>query len=173
RLAGAVRPHEPDVLAALERERGAVQQLVVPRCDPQPLRLGDRPSASGRVEEVEAQAALPRLERLQDALRVAALTFEAADLGQLRLRLLCLVLLVPEAFDEPLEPVDVDRESIGRLAGRRGARASEERVSSPPEKLSSGRSRSSSVKPRPRTTDAVRSRQSYPPACSSRPCASA
>ena len=47
-----------------------------------------------------------------------ALLLEARDLRELRLRLLRLRLLVPEALDEALEPRDVDGDAIGRLPGR-------------------------------------------------------
>ena len=62
---------------------------------------------------------------------------------------------------------------VGSSSSRRSgspasARPSEARVSSPPENVSSWRSKSSSRKPRPRSPDAARSRQSQPPACSSR-----
>ena len=67
---------------------------------------------------------------------------------------------------------------VGSSSSRRSgspasARPSDARVSSPPENVSSGRSKSSSRKPSPRSPEAARSRQSQPPACSSRPCASA
>ena len=66
----------------------------------------------------------------------------------------------------------VGSSSSSRSGSEERARASEARVSSPPENVSSGRSRSASANPRPRTIDAARSRHAQPPACSSRPCAS-
>ncbi len=53
------------------------------------------------------------------------------------------------------------------------ARASDARVSSPPEKVSRLRSRSLSRKPSPCRVELMPSRQLYPPACSSRVCADA
>ena len=121
RLAGPVRADEPHVLAALERQPRVVEQLLVAGRDPQSLGLDHGSAAPGRVEEVETELPPAHVERLEHALRLAPLSFEAADLRQLRLRLLRLVLLVPEALDEALEPLDVDGEAIGGLARGRGA----------------------------------------------------
>ena len=77
---------------------------------------------------------------------------------------------------EPLQVLDV--EVVGRLVeeqevGCAGTRASEARVSSPPENVPSGRSRSSSSNLRPRIVAVAWSRQAQPPACSSLAWASA
>ena len=109
RLAGAVRPDERDVLAALERERSRLEQQSVAR-----RRDTSSPSASTTVaaaarglEELEAEAARPAREQRDLAGGRGALLLEPADLRQLRLRLLRLVLLVAEPLDEALEPHDV------------------------------------------------------------------
>ena len=62
----------------------------------------------------------------------------------------------------------VGSSSSSRSGSPASARASDARVSSPPENVSSGRSSSASRNPSPRSTEAARSRQSHPPACSSR-----
>ena len=67
----------------------------------------------------------------------------------------------------------VGSSSRSRSGWEPSARASDARVSWPPENVLSWRSRSSSVKPRPRTMPAARSRQFQPPACSSRASARA
>src|SRR5207253_4197662 len=121
RLAGSVRADERDVLAALEREPDVVQQLLRAGGHLEALRLDHGPAAPRRVEEIEAEPFLARRQRLELAARLLPLALEPPDLGQLRLRLLRLALLVAEALDEALEPFDVDTEPVCGLAGRRGA----------------------------------------------------
>src|SRR5205823_1374915 len=107
RLAGAVRADERDVLAPLDREGRVAQQDTAADRDLEPFRLHDRAAAARRLQELEAQAARAAGEEGHLTGRGSALLLEPADLGQLRLRLLRLVLLGPEPLDEPLEPSDV------------------------------------------------------------------
>jgi hypothetical protein len=122
RLARAVRPDEPDVLAALERERRPGQQLLVTGGDRR-ARRPRRPSAAARrLEEVEAERLAAAREQLELAGRGAALGIEPLDLRQLCLRLLGLRLLVAEPLHEALEPRDVGADALGRLRRVLGAR---------------------------------------------------
>src|SRR5262249_31902379 len=59
RLAGAVRPDERDVLAALDRERDVGEQVLVTGTQLEALDLDDRPSAARRREELEPERAPP------------------------------------------------------------------------------------------------------------------
>ena len=88
RLAGAVRPHEPDVLAALDRERRLVEQLLIPGRHLEAAGLDDGPAAACWLEEVEAERLAPPIQELQLAGCLRPLLLQAADLRQLRLRLL-------------------------------------------------------------------------------------
>ena len=56
RLAGAVRADERDVLAALDREVHAREQLLVAGRELDAFGLDDRPAASLRLQELEAEA---------------------------------------------------------------------------------------------------------------------
>src|SRR5213078_639696 len=118
----SVRTHERYVLPALEREADVVQQLLGARGDLEALCFDHGPAAPGRVEEVEAEPLLAHRQRLELAARLSAFALEAVDLGQLCLRLLRLALLVAEALDEALEPLDVDAEAVGRLPSGRSTR---------------------------------------------------
>ena len=69
RLPGPVRPDERDVLAALERERDAVQQLLLAGRQREPLDLDDRAAAARRVEELEAE---PPCRRVSSATSLGA-----------------------------------------------------------------------------------------------------
>ena len=73
----------------------------------QSVGLDDDATAACGLEELEAEAARAPREQRDLAGGGCALLLEAADLGQLRLRLLGLVLLVTEPLDEALEPHDV------------------------------------------------------------------
>ena len=103
-LARAVGPDQRNVLAALDRERDTVQQLLVSRREPQTLDLGNRASAARRVQELEPEPARAPREQGELVGDDRLLLLEPADMGQLGLRLLCLRLLVSEPVDEPLEP---------------------------------------------------------------------
>ena len=118
RLPGAVRPDEPDLLAALDDERRVVEQPLVSRGERDVLGLEHDPPAARRVEEVEPERAALLRQRLDLVSRRRALLLEPGDLRELRLRLLRLVLLVPEPLDEALEAGDVHGDAVGDLAGR-------------------------------------------------------
>ena len=115
RLAGAVRPDERDVLAALDRERRVVQQRPAGNRDLQVFGLEHGAAAARRIDEPEAEPA--RSARQQGDLvgRAGALLLQAPDLPELRLCLLRLRLLVAEARDEAFEPRDVLLETCGLL----------------------------------------------------------
>src|SRR6185436_20123055 len=115
------RAYERDVLSALECEANAVQQLLGACRDLEVLCLDHGPAAPRRVEEVKAEPFLAHRQRFELAARLLAFALEPPDLGQLGLRLLRLALLVAEPLDEALEPLDVDAEPVGRLAGGRRA----------------------------------------------------
>src|SRR5262249_40865336 len=101
RLARAVRADERDVLAALERERRFAQQDTVADRDLQAVRLHDGASAPRRLEELEAEPARTTRQQRDLTRGRGPLLLEPADLGQLRLRLLRLALLVSEPLHEP------------------------------------------------------------------------
>src|SRR4029079_8115879 len=115
RLAGAVRPDEPDVLAAFEREARVGQQSLVAGSHAQAVRLDHRSAAARRLEEVEAERTTLASQELQLSAGVRALGLEPLDLRQLGLRLLGLALLVAEPLDETLEPHDVRAHALGGL----------------------------------------------------------
>ena len=121
-LPRAVRPDEADVLAALDRERRAREQVLLARRYGEVLRLEDGAAAAARLEEVEAERLAPPGEQLELTRRVRALLLQPRDVGQLRLGLLRLALLVPEPLDEALEPRDVGADALGRLRRRCSAR---------------------------------------------------
>src|SRR5262249_44939845 len=81
--------------------------------------LDHGPAAPGWLEEVESKRARPPREERNLAGRLRLLALEPADLGQLRLCLPRLRLLVAEPLDEALEPCDVRRVPLGRLRRRR------------------------------------------------------
>src|SRR5207253_1922904 len=116
RLPGAVRPHEGDVLAALEREADAAKQHPVADSDLELARLGDCAAAPGRLQELEAEAARAARQELELALGAGAIALQARDLRQLRLRLLRLRLLVPEPLHEAPQARDVLLVAVDRLA---------------------------------------------------------
>ena len=122
RLAGAVRPDERDVLASLEHERGAVEEQLVARRDDEVVRLEHDPPGTRRPEELEAERPTLARQRLELTWAALALLLEAADLGQLRLRLLRLRLLVAEPLHEPVEPLDVVAHAVELGRSGRGAR---------------------------------------------------
>src|SRR5581483_1200309 len=111
----SVRPHEGDVLAALDRERHARQELLVARRDGKALDLDDHATAPRRLQELEAEPLRsPRQERYL-LRRPGSLLLQPADVRELRLRLLRLRLLVPEAIAEPLQPRAVGVVPLERL----------------------------------------------------------
>src|SRR5262249_33490889 len=103
RLAGAVRSDERHVLAALERDRRVMQQLLLARAQVGSLGIHHDPPRARRLEELEAERA-PR-----PGARLDPLCLDAVDLLLLRLRLLRLRVLGAEALDEALEARDVLR----------------------------------------------------------------
>src|SRR4029079_19632183 len=76
RLAGAVRPDEPDVLAAFEREGRVGQQSLVAGSHAQAVRLDHRSAAARRLEEVEAERTALAGQELQLSAGVRALGLE-------------------------------------------------------------------------------------------------
>src|SRR5204863_7691798 len=94
--------------AAFERKRHVAEQDAIADRQRQPVRLDDGAAAASGLQELEAERAVaPGQQRdLRRALR--AFLLEPADVRELRLRLLRLALLRAEAFDEALEPRDVD-----------------------------------------------------------------
>ena len=117
RLARPVRPDEPDLLAALDDELRALEELLVSRGERDVVGFEHDAAAARRVEEVEAEAAALRRQRCDLLARRAALLLEAGDLRELGLRLLRLRLLVPEPLDEALQPRDVLGHALRRPAG--------------------------------------------------------
>src|SRR5439155_19237467 len=107
RLAGAVRPHEGDVLATLEHECSAVEQRLLPRRDVERIRLEYDASRTCGLQELETECSPSPRELVQLVCSGAPLLAQTADLLQLRLRLLGLRLLVAKPLHEPLEPFDV------------------------------------------------------------------
>ena len=122
RLARPVRADERDVLAALEDERGAVEQELVPGRDDEVVRLEDDAAGAGGAEELEAERAPLARQRLELPRRGLALLLQPADLAQLGLRLLRLRLLVAEPRHEALEALDVVTDPVELRRRRRGAR---------------------------------------------------
>src|SRR6185436_2194054 len=119
-LPGAVRPDERDMLAAFEHERCPVEQQLVACAQHDPLRLEDVAAGAGGPEKLEAEGPAPLRHRLELLRGGAALLLEAADLRELRLRLLRLGLLVAEPRHESLEALDVVRDAVElRRRGRR------------------------------------------------------
>src|SRR5439155_14605952 len=93
RLPGAVRTDERDVLAAFDRKRRGAQQLPLADAYVEPVDLDDRAAAARRLQELEAERALPARQECDLGIRILPLLVEPSDLRQLRLRLLRLVLL--------------------------------------------------------------------------------
>src|SRR5439155_19964516 len=85
RLARAVRPDERDVLAALERERGAGQQPAPTDLHVEAVGLEDGAPAARRLEELEAERARPPRQQRDLLRRLLTLLLQPPDLRQLRL----------------------------------------------------------------------------------------
>ncbi len=147
RLAGAVRPDERDVLAALERERRAVQQLPLADAQVEALDLEHRAPAARRLQELEPERARAPREQRDLVGRLLPLALEPLDLRQLRLRLLRLVLLRAEPLDEALEPLDVAGDAL-RSPSAHAARA-------PPSRAATRATARGRTSPRPATTSIV------------------
>ena len=109
------------MLATLDDERAVLEQQLAAGRESQPLDLDHDPAGAGRLQELEAEGAPPPREVLELARSLAALLLEPPDLGQLRLRLLRLRLLVPKALHESLQPLDVVADPLHRLRGSLGA----------------------------------------------------
>ena len=109
------------MLAALERERRVAQQLAL--ADPQRdvVRFHNGTAAARRIDEAESEPLRAAREQVVLGPDARTLLLQARDLRQLRLCLLGFRLLVPEARNEPLETVDVDRDAVGGLRGMGGA----------------------------------------------------
>jgi hypothetical protein len=97
------------VLASFERERCLSQQLAFTDLYGERVRLDDGPAATRRIDETEAEPLRPARQQRDLVADLRLLLREAADLRELRLRLLRLRFLVAEARDEALEPRDVLR----------------------------------------------------------------
>ena len=122
RLARSVRADERDVLPSLDHERAIVDQLL-PACrEVESFDLDNGPPCPRRLEELEAERAASLREVLELSRRLLPLLFEPADLGELRLCLLGLRLLVAEPLDESIQPLDVRADPLHRLRRRLGAR---------------------------------------------------
>ena len=115
RLATSVRPDEPDVLPALEREGDVREQEAVTSRHRELLHLDDRAAAARRLQELEAQPPGPAAEQRSLSRGGLLLLLEPCDLGELRLRLASLALLVAEALDEALQADDVVGHAIDGL----------------------------------------------------------
>ena len=102
RLARAVRADQRDVLAALERERRVVQQLLVAGAQ----RRAPSASTTTRPDRAGFRNSKPSVRRAAGP-GLDLLRLDAVDLLLLRLRLLGLRVLRAEALDEALEPRDV------------------------------------------------------------------
>ena len=122
RLARAVRTDERDVLLALDHERAVLDQLLAARREAETLDLDHDPAAARRLQELEPEAPSPLRQVLELPRRLLALLLEAADLRELRLRLLGLRLLVAESLDEALEPLDVGADPLHALRRRLSTR---------------------------------------------------
>src|SRR6185436_11660007 len=122
RLARPVRADQRDVLSALEDERRVVEEQLVPRRDDESFRVEHDPARPGGPQELEAERPAALRHRLELLRRGASLLLEPADLRELRLRLLRLRLLEPEAGHEPVEPLDVVRDAVELGRGRRRPR---------------------------------------------------
>src|SRR5205823_6185185 len=107
RLPRAVRTYERDVLAPLERKGRIAQEHALADLQLDRVGLDDGAPAARRLEELEAERALPTAEQRHLVRRSRALLLQPADVRELRLRLCRLVLLGAEPFDEALEPRDV------------------------------------------------------------------
>ena len=97
------------MLASFQRERRVVQQDAFADRHVQCVGLDHDAPASRRLQELEAEGSLLARQERDLGSRLLALLLEPADVRELRLRLLRLVLLVPEPLDEALEPRDVRR----------------------------------------------------------------
>src|SRR5581483_8177709 len=100
RLAASVRADEGDVLAALERERDPLEQLLLACRQRQALDLQHRSPAARRREEVEPEPTRSPLEQRELVGGGGAFLLQSPDVRELRLGLLRLRLLVPEPIDE-------------------------------------------------------------------------
>src|SRR5439155_13834851 len=107
RLARPVRADERDVLAALDRQGDVTKQRSAGHADLQGFSLEDGATAARRIDEPEAEPLRLARQQRDLALDLRLLLGQAAELGQLRLRLLRLRLLVAEARDEAFQPRDV------------------------------------------------------------------
>ena len=109
RLAGAVRPDQRDMLAALERELAPSSSSLSPARSARPSTTRTSRPDRGRLQELEPERAAAPVGRVHRAAASSRLICFS-----LRLRLFRLARLRPEALDEALEP----RELLG-LARRR------------------------------------------------------
>src|SRR5438876_7104934 len=110
------------MLATVDRERDVAEEQLLAGTELRPVDLDDRPSAARRVEELEAEPPRAPGQQVDLASHLLPLLLETADVRQLRLGLLRLVLLGAEALDEALESRDVDREPLRLFRGVGDAR---------------------------------------------------
>ena len=121
RLARAVRTYEPDVLASLDASSAPSSSGLSPAESTISSASSTTRPERGRAQELEAERAPALGQRLVLAARRGAFLLESADLRQLGLGLLRLALLVAEALDEPLEPLDVVGDAVDGLRRRSGS----------------------------------------------------
>src|SRR4051812_47416095 len=119
RLARAVRAHQRDVLAALDRKAGSLEQDPVSDRNAQVLGLDDRAPAARRLEELEAESPGLARQEVDLARRLRPLLLEAFDLTHLHLCFACHLLRGrTEPRDEALEALDVCADAPCRLRRR-------------------------------------------------------
>ena len=114
-LPGAVRADQSHVLATVDRQRHVVEQVLVTRRERKVIDLGDHLPAARRVQELEAEPLPTAGEQRELVGGDRLLLLQPPDVRELRLRLLRLRLLVPEAIHEPLQPRDVGVVALDRL----------------------------------------------------------
>ena len=114
-------PTRPTFFATLDDDRRSVAGAACRRRTARGPRLRGRCVRSGRVEEVEPERRRFFVSDSTSCCCAERSFSSTGDLGELRLRLLRLGLLVPEPLDEALEAGDVDGDAVRCLAGRGGA----------------------------------------------------
>ena len=103
------------MLPSLEREGDVREQRALTGRHRQLLHLDDRPAAARGFQKLEAQPSGAAAEQRSLPRGYLLFLLEPYDLGELRLRLAGLALLVAEALDEALQAGDVVGHAIDRL----------------------------------------------------------
>ena len=78
RLAGAVRPDQRDMLAALEHELGVLEERLRARGEVEALGLDHHPAAPDRLQELEAERAPAGARRFDALASIRAICFSFA-----------------------------------------------------------------------------------------------